>query len=438
MSALPLGSAADVPRSVHEIADFWNRFTTLESEFASLWDASGTELPVVGERTSWMRRLSNFRHSRRFIDRLATAVGTFPDGDRQRLEWRQRLRIDIQQFGEQRLGWPEGYRDLLVAEEFYEATTTFVRQARAFDPQIRGPEVAQALRNVWIVNSLQMLLDLEVELTPAVIAYSMLYPYTDNYLDDPQISSTQKRSLNRGLGRYLAGKSVTPKDDHQGDVYRLVALIEEQFDRHRFPAVFQSLLAIHEGQKDSLLQQTSGPALTAESLLEISVRKGGASVLADGYLAAGELSPAEEEFCFGYGVFLQFLDDLQDVTADLEAGHQTLFTLAVREGPLDRITSRLYHFMHAVVEDSECIAGDRYAACRDLILRNCTLLLVGAIAESPKFFSRGFRRHMARRWSLGLRSMRRLRRRGERRFRFSGDALCRSNGVASLTELFSE
>src|SRR4030067_480163 len=49
------------------------------------------------------------------------------------------------------------------------------------------------------------------------------------------------------------------------------------------------------------------------------------SVLANGYLVAGRLDPADEDFCFGFGTFLQLADDLQDVAEDADCGHRTLF-----------------------------------------------------------------------------------------------------------------
>ena len=45
-------------------------------------------------------------------------------------------------------------------------------------------EIGQAMRNVWIMNISQVLLNVEVKFTNAIFAYSMLYPYTDNILDD--------------------------------------------------------------------------------------------------------------------------------------------------------------------------------------------------------------------------------------------------------------
>jgi hypothetical protein len=292
-------------------------------------------------------------------------------------------------------------------------------------------ELTQALRNVWIMNSIQMLLDLEVTFTPAIFAYSMLYPVTDNLLDDPQLPAEAKQALNRRLGRRLAGEDPPPVDAAERRIWQLLDTVEGQYPREEFVDVWHALRAIHHGQVASLRQQSG--LLGADRLLAISIAKGGASVLADGYLATGRLEPAEADFFFGYGVFLQLLDDLQDAREDRRAGNATLFSTATP--PLDRLAGRLYRFMHRVVEENERFQGSRYAARRDLILRNCRGLLVGAIAEEPRLFSRPFRQAIERRWSLGLRAMRRLRRYADRRLRRTADEMRRQRGVESLFDL---
>ena len=438
MCALPLPTREKSSGPTSNDQGFWTRFAALEAKYLSLWERTGEEFPVLGNRTSRIGRYANFRHCRKFIDRLAGKIVDFPADEAQRHPWRHEIKREIQRFGEERFDWPRGYRDLLVSEDFYDSTVRFVRCAREFDPEIAGPDVAQALRNVWIVNSLQMLLDQEVSLTPAVFAYSMLYPYTDNFLDDPGVPAEQKRSLNENLGRWLAGNQAVPTDDYQNDVCRLVGMIENQFTRDCHGPVFSSLLAIHAGQEESLCQQDSQLRLKESDVLAITFRKGGSSVLADGYLAAGRLSPSEEDFCFGYGVFLQLLDDLQDVQADLQAGHETLFTRIVTQGPLDGITSRLYHFMHAVVRESERFAASRFEAHRDLILRNCVFLLVGAVAESETHFSRSFRCRLEKRWRLSFAASRRLRHRGSRKFKAAANALRRARGMETIFDLDAE
>lgn len=51
--------------------------------------------------------------------------------------------------------------------------------------QVTTKDILQASRNAWTARALQMLLGRDMGLTPAIFAYSMFYPYADNYLDDP-------------------------------------------------------------------------------------------------------------------------------------------------------------------------------------------------------------------------------------------------------------
>ena len=246
-----------------------------------------------------------------------------------------------------------------------------------------------------------------VALGDALFAYSMLYPLTDNLLDDPARDARAKRAFNRRFGRRLAGEAVAPADDGETAVFALVARIEDEFPRGAFPEVHESLLAIHAGQTRSLAQQDD-PELSAEALLSISCEKGGTSVLADLFLVAGRPAGPDRRFAFGYGVFLQLLDDLQDVEADLAAGHQTLFTRAAARGVLDEPAARLARFVDRVL-DSEALADEEAAERRDLVRRNCRTLLVSAVAAQPRRFSRRFRRSIERQWPFTLGAMRRLR-----------------------------
>ncbi len=425
--ALPLAAAP----ATGAAAIFQDRFDELCGRHRELWLGTDETTPRVGPPTPRHRQWRNARATRGLIDRLAAEIRRYPQAPAERRSWRDGLQAMVSRFGEERLGWPAGYRQLFFADAFFDTTARFSRAARAFDPAIPTDDLMQALRNVWIMNSIQMLLDLEVSFTPAVFAYSMLYPCTDNVLDDPELPMAEKRALNRRLGRRLAGEAVAPADATELRIWRLLEEIEQQYPRVAFPDVWGSLRAIHNGQVDSLRQQTGLP--DPDRLLAISVAKGGASVLADGYLVTGRLEPAEADFCFGYGTFLQLLDDLQDARADRRAGHATLFSTTTP--PLDRLAARLYRFMHRVVEESDRFRGRRYAPRRDLILRNCRSLLLGAIAEEPRLFSRPFRRALERRWPLGFRAMRRLRRYADRRLRAAADEMRRRRGAESLFDL---
>lgn len=396
------------------------RVAALRDRHARLWAATPAELPGLGPATGWRRRFANARAAARLIDELVAEVDHLPEEEPERRAWQDRVRERLQDFGAARLGWPAGYRRLLFADSFYAAALAFAREAHACRPELPPDSLWQALRNVLIGNSLQMLLDREVALRPGLFAYSMLYPLTDNLLDDPRVPARDKRAFNERFGRRLAGLPVGVSAPGDAAVFGLVARIEEELPRACFAEVHESLLAIHRAQERSLAQQDE-PRLPDDALLAISCEKGGTSVLADLYLVSGRASAPEESFAFGYGVFLQLLDDLQDVEPDLDAGHQTLFTRAARRGPLDEPTARLARFIDRVLDGADILAGPAYADRKDLIRRNCRTLLVGAVSEQPTRFTRRFRRAIERPWPLSLRAMRRLRRRAERR---AGEASC--------------
>ncbi len=412
---------------------FHQRSRQLTSKYIDLWQSVGETTPCLGEIVGERRQRATALEAERLLNDVAIQVERYPDTDRERRDWREKLKEQLRRFGQKHLGWPDGYRRLLLADGFYETTARFAREARAFDPSIRGEDVAQALRNVWIVASIQMLLDLEVTLSPATFAYSMLYPYTDNFLDDPNVLAEVKRDFNHRLGGWLAEKKSEPVGSHERDVLRLIELIEGEFPRTRFPEVYSSLLAIHQAQLDSLEQQL--PSLDDRKILRISVAKGGASLLADGYLASGTASREEADFYFGYGTVLQFLDDLQDVKADGQANHSTVFTLRAETGPLDGITSRLYHFMHQVLAHSKRFVSPDYDDRKDLILRNCTFLLVGAVAENSELFTPHYVKQLEARWPLDFKSMKRLRRLASRRLKKAGKSLLRRKRVESVFQL---
>ena len=320
------------------------------------------------------------------------------------------MRQRLLAFGEERLSWPASYRDVIFDDGFCETAAEFSEHARRFDPSLPIEDLGQALRNVWVGNSLQILLGEPVRLTPALFAYSMLYPTTDNVLDAMDVSREAKHAFNERLGLRLAGRTVGAEGVGEARVWALLDTIESDFPRNRYPGVWQSLIDIHHAQCDSLKQHRS--RLSERALLKLTIAKGGASVRADVYVIAGAPDPASEELAFLYGVFLQMLDDLQDIGPDLEAGHETLFTRAARIGELDSLTRRLAQFIERVMAPHIAHSSRAMSACAEVIRRNCLTLIVGVIARSPRWFGWQLRREVERQWPFGLRGTRRLLRRG--------------------------
>jgi len=409
-----------------------DRLVPLRDACLEAWSSTGSELPRLGPEITRWRQWRNGTATSRLIDEIARRVDEHPEQTEQRA-WRDGLRTTLQDFGERRFGWPDGYRRLLFGDAFYESSVAFARQARAFDPSLPLDDLWQAMRNVWIGNNLQMLFGLPVRLNQGLFAYSMLYPVTDNVLDAQDRSPASKRAFNDRLGLRLHGTRVMATDASESNAFNLVGQIEEEFPRCRYTDVWDSILAIHRGQIDSLRQQ--GRPLPETELFEISFAKGGASVLADLYLVRGAATMAQERFAFGYGVFLQLLDDLQDVTTDSAAGHHTLFTLAAEAGRLDDLTTRLMNFIDVVLDRERAGARAETSDCLDLVRRNCHCMLAAVISAQPSMFSRRFWRSVERQWPLSFRAMRRLRRRAQQRFQSTSQRLQTRRGVSSPLEL---
>jgi hypothetical protein len=371
---------------------------------------------------------------RRLVDEIADRILTYPDAPADRRAWRESLRTRILDVAGPRLGWPPGYGALAFGEGFHDAAVAFAHEARGFDPQMPLEDLGQALRNVWIANTLQILNGRPVRLTPGLFAYSMLYPATDNVLDAVESTPGAKRAFNARLEAWLAGDQVPPAGGNESRVRALVDVIAHEFPRQRHPAVWTSVRAIHHAQAASLRQQ-QGQRLPGGELLALTIAKGGASVLTDYVLVTGGDDDRAAPFAFAYGVFLQMLDDLQDVDADLAAGHETLFTRAAREGPLDALAERLARFIDAVLDGHAPHAAAPAGDCVDVIRRNCRALIVGVVARRPHRFSRRFGRRIERQWPVTLRATRRLIAHAHRRLTATSEQVRRQRGLPSPLDL---
>jgi hypothetical protein len=262
------------------------------------------------------------------------------------------------------------------------------------------PEIVQACRNAWTVYGLQPLFDEPAGITPSIIAYSLLYPYTDNYLDRPDASPEVKRRFCARFRQRLRGERLPASDAHEASIWELVSMIEGQYRRELNPQVFESLLAIHQAQEESIAQL--GPGLSDgrhcidDEILRISCAKGGTSVLADACLVRGWLTEQESRIAFDWGVLLQLGDDLQDIREDLRRGSATLFTRAAAAGiPLDSFVTQLLNFSQEVGAGLECLPTGS-ATLKNLLRMSWHSLIVAAVANAPEFFSKAFLRELER------------------------------------------
>jgi len=244
------------------------------------------------------------------------------------------------------------------------------------------------------MNLMQLLFGLPVEVTPAVFAYSMLYPYTDNYLDDPGVSAETKHAFNQRFRQRLEGQPVAPANDHEQTIYKLVEIIESAFERPRYPQVYESLLAIHTAQGRSLALQRGVVSPYEVDALGICFEKGGTSTLADAYLVAGELTETQREFAFYYGCVTQLVDDLEDVQSDAQSGIMTVFAQTAGRWPLDAITNRSLLFSLEMVASMEMFDTAGLQPLKEMVQFSLRPLFIDSIGRARQFYSRPYLREV--------------------------------------------
>lgn len=358
----------------------------LKTRFISNWWKTDNELRFNGDKYSYKQKIKKEQELNHFLNDLSFQLADVPEETKNRNLWRENIIKMLKSFAKNFMGWNEDYLEIFFMEEISWVTDQFIEDARKFNSAIKLDDIFQAIRNVWIMNTLQLLLGKDVQYSPSIFAYSMLYPYTDNYLDNLDCRKEDKIEFNQRFKLRLSGKNIKPENFHEKQIFQLVEMIEKQYSRVGCPQVFESLLAIHHAQENSILQHGL-PSPYERDLVGISFEKGGTSVLADGYLVNGTLSEQEAEFIFGFGIILQLIDDLQDIREDSKNKHMTLFSQTALTWPLDNLTNKLLNFLTAIAE-SVTIAKKR--SLKELIIKVCRARIIQEIAIGKAFFSKNY------------------------------------------------
>ena len=317
------------------------------------------------------------------------AVKTAPRTRSERIATQERITASFGRFAATALGLEREAVHLLT-HDFLPVGTQLARWARRFDPALEISDILQACRNAWTACGLQPLLGERVGITPSILGYSLLYPYSDNYLDCVDVAPEDKLRFSQRFRLRLCGERPPAQDYREAALWRLVKLIEEQYPRAGYPQVYASLLAIHRAQEESVAQLKRDNDWDDNAVLRMSCAKGGTSVLADACMARGWLSLEESRFSFEWGALLQLGDDLQDVRDDMERGSMTLFTRAAAQGkPLDRLVIQLLAFSDTVACRMDMLPNGA-PVLKQLLRMSWRSLIVNAVSDAHELFSPEF------------------------------------------------
>jgi hypothetical protein len=367
----------------------WSWVEIQVAQTIDIWRDSSAPSTLSGPRFSraeQQEREEAYDQELRVVEREAKRS---PRSREERLAVQDRVVASFARFSATALGLQKEAIQLLT-NDFLPVGTSLARWARRFDPCLSMADIIQACRNAWTASGLQPLLGARMALTPSIFGYSLLYPYSDNYLDCAEVSAQAKREFSERFRDRLRGNNHSARDDREAAMWDLVSLIEGQYPRAVFPQVFDCLLAIHRAQEESIAQIGSSDICECDRVLRIGCAKGGTSVLADGCLVRGTLNAEESRFSFEWGTLLQLGDDLQDVGEDLERGSTTLFSRAAALGnPLDDLVMQLLNFTERVGSRMDSLPNGTQTF-KALLKMSWRSLIFGAVADSHQFFTRGF------------------------------------------------
>ncbi len=368
----------------------YDLINTLKLKYLRIWWSIDSCPVPLDKKYSKHQKLIKEKELSISIDNFLNSIYTYPQKIEDQEAWHNEITKSLRKAGISYLEIGDSVLADKLFKDFLNVTHLFIKEAKNFDSSICLEDIMQAMRNIWIMNSIQILLDTEVILSPSIFAYSMLYPYTDNYLDNPELSTKDKMSIFKRFGYRLEGKYIVSNNNYEESIYKLVEMIEEQYPRDKYQKVYENLLCIHNAQINSLLQQQNIDSPYETDILGISLEKGGTSVLTDAYLVNGNIDAKNADFIFGFGVILQLIDDLQDVKDDLKNNHMTVFSQTARISKLDTITYKLIKFVTKIFKESSHYSSKESLELLDIMRSNCIFLILESISKNTNLYSKGF------------------------------------------------
>ena len=357
------------------------------NHFLEIWENSSSELPTFNREFSFedkLEREHNFESFQKKIKELQSHknVRQFKSNPS------ESFFPMFKGFLETVFDFEKEHLNIILSDDFKNVSKDFFNKARAFAPELKPENIYQGLRNVWIMNGIQLMMEVPVKITPSVFAYSMIYPYSDNLLDDPDITGEEKQQFSGRFNKRLHGENVLPKGFVEKQLFKLVAMFEDEYSRNSFPKVYESLYAIQQAQTNSLklINQSN---ISDAQIINICFEKGGASVLSDGYLVAGNMTHQQERALFGYGVYLQLLDDIQDLKEDSDADTKTMFS-PVEKDTLGEFVNQTINFGRAALEEMKCLPGAANGKFLDLMNRSIETMIIESVGINSSWYTEGY------------------------------------------------
>lgn len=355
---------------------------TLTPKIKENWLNESTCLPQFLPTFSKEQKQRNEKRISESLGHFRKQMDIFSHLPRRKKRWKNEMEDLLHE-----ILWTEpllGIEKAMSKESFdaFEAEMkALVRRVRRFDPALTLMAMGQALRNYIVYAIFLELNGLPQRCTANIFAYSMLYPYTDNYIDAPGRSREELSHYIKLIEDQILGKNVDAVTEHDRKTVELLSLVKASYEEPK--DIDMKLLLLLEAQVDSQKQTDLENPLTDDELLMVTLLKGGLSVLLDRYFIGLPLTENDYEFYYSLGFLLQLCDDLQDISVDREEGCRTVFSTCQSKEETVQNVNRLFHFVKKRFDSYDCVRKE----FKNFFMQNCLLLILTSAARSREYMT---------------------------------------------------
>lgn len=101
------------------------------------------------------------------------------------------------------------------------------------------------------------------------------------------------------------------------------------------------------------------------------------------------MTPEQEQALFGYGVYLQLLDDIQDVKEDLNTNIKTMFSCLEKQN-FGEFVNQTIHFGRTALEEMKCFPGAADGDFLDLMNRSIETMIIESVGLNNTWYAEDY------------------------------------------------
>jgi len=323
---------------------------------------------------------------------MATRMKAFPEKEKDRHIWKEKVEEDFLKFVEnENIVHIRKAMNPKLFQAFWRETRHFIQRTRDFDNKLSMENIWQAIRNFFIYAVIVDLQGNEQNCEDPIFSYSLLYPYTDNFIDDNRKRKEEKESYNEMIKRTICGEAVEAGGECEKKTQKLLMNLLSFDGFSDIEEIRNALLLILDAQMKSMIQQRN-IGLTYDDTLQVSVYKGALSVYVDYLFASLDRRDEDTDFYLKFGFLLQVIDDLQDICDDLKDESKTLMTYHYTEGSLEAVVNKLLHYTNAIFQGF----FPKNSKLKEFMMQNCFTIILITVASNQAYFSRKYLKEIER------------------------------------------